>query len=167
MYGASKQSAQTLIYKKIEYWKKRSSPNGRTYWRCSKYRSLSCHGTVVTDGLRVFSNLSPEHTHEGKVATSLARKAVAGMKAKMVETIATPSSSQGAIAATLDDHVLMALPKKTTLCRLLRRHRKWHVNAGTGNALPPTPIDLFSNFRNILKTSYCSILNPATIASLY
>jgi len=68
------------------------------------------------------------------------------MKAKMVQTIATPSSSQSAIAATLVNHILMVLPKKTTFCRLLRRHQKRHVNAGTGNSIPATPIDLLFEF---------------------
>ena len=42
----------------------------------------------------------------------------------MTENIATPSSAQGAVMASLDEHVLTALPKRSTMSQCLRRHRK-------------------------------------------
>ena len=46
------------------------------------------------------------------------------MKKKMTETVATPSSSSGAVMVDLDPHVLMALPKKTSWLMALSR---WYL----------------------------------------
>ena len=60
----------------------------------------------------------------------------------MVELTATPSSSQASVLVTLDDHVLMALPKRATLNRALqRRRRKINNQANGGIPLPPVPTD--------------------------
>ena len=76
------------------------------------------------------------------VGLRLSRKAVAEMKDNMGQINSTPSSSQGAVAVKLPDHVLMALPKRPALNRALQRHRKKmfsDVNGGT--PLPPFPVD--------------------------
>jgi len=65
------------------------------------------------------------------------------MKEKMSELTATPSSSQSAVATTMPDHVLMALPSRSLLTRTLQRRRQ-QTNAASnrGNLLPAVPVDL-------------------------
>lgn len=84
----------------------------------------------------------PQHTHEGNISYSLARNAVGEMKDNMSGIGATPSSSQGAVAGRLADHVLMALPKRATLNRPLQRHRtKLAAATNGGVGLPQLPVD--------------------------
>ena len=65
------------------------------------------------------------------------------MKEKMAELMATPSSSQAAVSSSLDDHVLMALPRKALLNRTMQRKRqKLHAAENGGALLPPIPVDL-------------------------
>ena len=65
------------------------------------------------------------------------------MKDMMGALMATPSSSQASVSATLDDHVLMALPKRSLLTRTLQRKRqKIMKEANNGQALPAVPSDL-------------------------
>ena len=65
------------------------------------------------------------------------------MKQKMGDIGATPSSSQGAVAATLTDDVLMALPRHAAINRALQRHRKKLLtDRNGGTPLPPLPVDL-------------------------
>ena len=108
--------------------------NGITLWRCCRHQTFHCKAFVRTDAATIVGNANPEHTHNGNIATSLA-------PTKMLETIATPSSSQGAVAVNLDDHVLMALPKRQSLSRVLRRHRQIQRQVGR-DALPPNPTDV-------------------------
>src|SRR6476469_2652719 len=122
-YGASKRGKKTLIYLNYEYWRERENKRGQTHWRCCTHERFHCKSRLLTDSDGVVGNRQPDHTHSGNVATALSRKAVDEMKKKMLETVATPSASQGAVAAELPDHVLMALPKRDTLTRALRRHR--------------------------------------------
>ena len=65
------------------------------------------------------------------------------MKKKMTETVTTPNSSSGAVMVDLVPHVLMELPKRSSLNRVLRRHRhktlSFDANAQT---LPPISTDL-------------------------
>ena len=75
---------------------------GSTSWRCRLNKSLKCKARVVTDAERVVADKQPDHTHEGNVATSFARRAVAEMKEEMRTLMATPSSSQAAVIANLD-----------------------------------------------------------------
>ena len=73
----------------------------------------------------------------------MARKAVAEMKETMGALMATPSSSQASVSAALDDHVLMALPKRSLLTRTLQRKRqKITKEANNGQVLPAVPCDL-------------------------
>jgi len=141
-YGASKRGKRTLVYRGCEFWREKENKKGQTHWRCSKRQSLQCKARLVTDSHGVVGNKQPEHNHSGNVATALARKAVHEMKLKMQETVATPSSSQGAIAASLDNHVFMALPKRDTLTRALRLHRQRILTISGTGALPPLPTDL-------------------------
>ena len=84
-----------------------------------------------------------DHTHEGNVATSLARKAVSEMKDQMGTLLATPSSSQASVSADLEPQVLMALPKRDTLRRCLQRKRaKLSLDTNDGQALTAIPVNL-------------------------
>jgi hypothetical protein len=65
------------------------------------------------------------------------------MKKHMQENIATPSASQGAIVTQVAGQVQMALPKRASLSRVLRRHRTVQRLISTaGRPLPPVPRDL-------------------------
>src|ERR1051325_1749094 len=141
-YGISSKGKQTLIYKNYEYVKDVENVCGTVAWRCRFYQSAKCKARVTTGGGRVVSNREPEHNHSGNIATSLARKAVGEMKEKMCELSATPGSSQAAVMTDLDDHVLMALPKRTTVSQALRRHKVKIGSASSGIILPPIPVDL-------------------------
>lgn len=86
---------------------------------------FNCRAQLTTDDDdAIVGEHSPEHTHGDNIAAALARKAIGDMKNKMTETVATPSSSSDAIMADLAPHVLMALPRRASLHRTLRRHRQ-------------------------------------------
>ena len=105
---------------------------------------MQCKARLITSGNHIVSNRQPgEHTHSGNVATALARKAVGEMKTKMNEMNATSSSSHASVVATLDNDVLMALPKRKTLARTLQRARlKAATAAAGGTPLSPVTSDL-------------------------
>jgi len=104
---------------------------------------MQCKARLITFGNRIVSNRQPEHTHSGNVATALARKAVGDMKTKINEMNTTSSSSQASVVATLDNDVLMALPKRKTVARTLQRARQKATTAAAGGTpLPPVPSDL-------------------------
>ena len=63
----------------------------------------------------------------------------------MADMMATPSSSQAAVTATSTDEVLMALPKRATLTRILQRHRQ-KMNAATRGRIPLPPIPVDTSF---------------------
>ena len=155
-FGFSKRGKRTLIHLNYEYWRKRENANGQTQWRCCKYQVFNCKAQLSTDGDDVIiGDQSPDHTHNGNVATALARKAIGDMKNKMTETIATPSSSSGAVMADLGPHVLMALPKKTSLHRVLRRHCQVALSTDNNQQTFPPPrtdlsFDFPSRFANLL-----------------
>ena len=70
-------------------------------------------------------------------------KTVGEMKTKMNEMNATSSSSQASVVATLDNDVLMALPKRKTVARTLQRARQKAATAASwGTPMPPVPSDL-------------------------
>lgn len=142
-FGVSKRGGRTFIYNNYEFWKHKTNKQGQTLWVCSKKHSFKCTARLKTLDDHVIGNLHPEHTHSGNVASALARKAIGNMKERMTETVATPSSSQGAVVANLPAHVQMALPKRASLSRVLRRHR--HIQsmvANNGAGLPALPSDL-------------------------
>ena len=96
---------------------------------------------TTADGV-VLGTVSKDHTHQGNIATCLARKALSEMKEKMSDIGATPASAQGSVAANLGGHVLMALPKRSLLNRTLQRHRAKHIGRDDGSGcLPPPPTD--------------------------
>jgi len=124
-YGESKRGKRTMIYRGFEFWFHKTLKSERVVWRCCKYRKLKCKAMVVADGLHIESDKDPHHTHDGNNSHALARKAVAEMKTlHQMVSLATPSATQAAVCSQLPHHVLMALPKKTTLSRALRRHRR-------------------------------------------
>jgi len=143
VFGTSTRGKPTIIYRSFEYTRDRDNANGTTAWRCQKFQSHHCKARLITAGNRVVSDRQPEHTHEGNVAIALARKAVAEMKEVVADMTVTTSSSQATVSSHLDDSVLMALPKRSTLSRALQRHRQ-KVNAigNSGTPLPAVPVDL-------------------------
>ena len=141
-YGCSERGLKTLLYKNFEYLKERDNVCGTTSWRCRKYHNLKCKARVVTSsGLRIVSEKESEHNHSGNSSAARARKAIGEMKNKVQDMTATPSSSQ--VAVTVANDVLMALPKRATLTRVLQRHRqKINTAAHGGIPLPRIPVDL-------------------------
>lgn len=140
-YGISKRGKQTLIYDHFEYWKYKDNSSGQTLWRCCKREIFKCKATLKTSGDTMINMSTPEHTHMGNASNALARRAIGEMKKHMTETLATPSASQGAVVVNAEGHVQMALPKRASLSRVLRRHRfiqSQTANGGTA-ALPPLP----------------------------
>jgi hypothetical protein len=132
-----------IVVLNTRYIKERDNVSGTTSWRCRHYKSQKCKARIVTSGLHVLSERQPDHNHYGNGEKALARKAVGDMKEKMTEISATPSTSQGAVSAALDDNVLMALPKRATLTRALQRHRQKVACVGhAGNPLPAVPTDM-------------------------
>jgi hypothetical protein len=142
-FGISTHGKQTVLYCNFEYIKDCVNKCGTISWRCRHYKRLGCKARLTTSEARVVSDRRPDHNHEGNIATSLARKAVGEMKLAVVDLMATPSSSQATVVANLDDHVLMALPKRSTLNRALQRRKKAVMTDGNGGIkLPAAPIDL-------------------------
>jgi len=141
--GKSVRGQRTVIYKNFEYVKDRENVCGTVAWRCKYKNKFQCKARIVTDESRIVAEKQPEHTHSGNIATSKGRKAVGEMKDMMGALMATPSSSQASVSATLDDNVLMALPKRSLLTRTLQRKRqKIMKEANNGQALPAVPSDL-------------------------
>lgn len=141
-FSLSKRGKRTLIYHGFEFWLNRENNKGETLWRCSKRESSKCKATVRTKNDAVIGNPDPDHTHTGNPANCLARQAMSRMKQHMTENIATPSASQGAVIVALDPHVQMALPKRASVSRVLRRHRQIQTLVNNNSApLPPIPTD--------------------------
>lgn len=138
VFGWSSKRKQTVIYHNFEYVKDRDNVNTTTAWRCRMYQSMKCKARLTTIGSEVVKEHG-EHTHSGNVATALGRRAVGEMKAKMDSLLSTPSSSQAAVVVTLDDHVLMALPKHRALSRTLQREK---CRQTAGDNIPAAPSDL-------------------------
>jgi hypothetical protein len=151
-FGCTERGRKTLIYRGFEYWRKRDNVNGTVAWRCSCYERFNCKATIVTQRERIVSERQPDHTHEGNVANAYARRAVGVMKEKVVETMATPSSSQAEVCSTLGDHVLMALPERSVLSRTLQRTRKKvHESPNGTPLLPPAPVDMQFDIPDMYK----------------
>src|SRR6266516_2276910 len=142
-FGKTKRGRDTLIVSNFEYWYDKQNERNVKTWRCCRRQSAKCKAIIKTLDARLVGNESPMHNHQGNIATSLARKALDEMKKKMTETIATPSSSQAAVLVNVAPHVQMALPKRATLSRVLRRHRQIQMQRdGTRATLPASPTDL-------------------------
>jgi len=142
-YGVSKRGKQTLISHNFEYWQHKVNNQGHVIWKCSKYQVFKCKASVKTAEDAFVGNDSPDHNHSGNVASALARTAIGRMKTIMEENIATPSASQAAVVGQLDGHVQIALPKRASLSRVLRRHRQiQNMKAGGSQALPTIPSDV-------------------------
>jgi hypothetical protein len=141
VFGTSNKGHRTLFYRSFEFIKECDNVSGSTSWRCRFHLKLKCKARLVTADNRVIADKQPHHTHEGNVATSLARCAVAEMKDAMSELMATPMSAQSAVASKLDNQVLMALPKRSSLKRTLQR-AKTKLATANGDVLPAVPADL-------------------------
>ena len=77
VFGTSERGGKTLIYRNFEYYKERDNVSGTTSWRCCKYQQFKCKARLVTSNGRVVADRQPDHSHEGNIATALARRAVA------------------------------------------------------------------------------------------
>ena len=140
--GRSSKNRETFVHENFEFWKHKDYVNGTTVWRCTKSVRFHCKARLTTLAGVIIRKQNIQHTHDGNIATTNARNAVMNMKDKMGDLGATPSSSQGAVAATLPDNVLMALPRRSAINRALQRHRKrLAVTANGGVPLPPLPVD--------------------------
>jgi len=65
------------------------------------------------------------------------------MKNKITDLTVAPSSLQAAVMSELPDDTLMALPRRATVSKALRRHRKKVTYAANGDTpLPAIPKDL-------------------------
>lgn len=142
-YGCSTRGHQTFLYRNFEYYKEREYANGMISWRCCHYKKLRCKARLQAKGLHVVTERQSEHVHSGNMETSLARKAVGQMKDAMAGIAATPSIVHGSVLESSEPTVLMALPKRPTLMRCLRRHRvKLNKASNSGIAIPAAPKDL-------------------------
>lgn len=139
-FGISKRGKKTAIFRNFEYWNYRTNLNGITTWRCCKREQNNCLAKLFTEGDHVVRQ-EPDHTHFGNGSISLARKAVGIMKERISQDIATPSSVQASVMVTLNDHVLTALPKRSTLNQCLRRSRN-KSRISNNLIFPPIPHDL-------------------------
>jgi hypothetical protein len=153
VFGVSKRGGNTVIFRGFEYWKHREMKDGNVVWRCCKNRTMKCKATIITKGEIVVRNQETNHTHQGNAATSLARRAIGEMKSRLADNLSTPSTSQTAVMSSLPDAVLMALPKRSSVSRVLRRYRQ--KNEGQeGEVLPPIPSDttfeIPERFRNFV-----------------
>lgn len=151
--GVSTKGKSTFVFNGYEFCKHRTTKEEFTVWRCSMSRKLKCKANVVSDGPKVVRVNNGEHNHEGCIAKYRAKAAVCKMKALTNATTGGPSAIQGAVSADLPDDVLMALPRKSTLTRTLRRHRQKEFCSGS-NIATPLPTDLLfeipGRFRNFV-----------------
>lgn len=140
--GISSKGKQTIIYRNFEYVKHRNNGNGTSAWRCRYFQSLKCKARLVTAGTHIVSNRQPDHSHEGNISNSLARKAVGEMKTRMADMTVTPSAARASVSVDLNDNVLMALPERSLLSRTLQRERHRLAVAANGIPMPAVPTDL-------------------------
>lgn len=138
--GVSKRGQKTAIFRGFEYWKHREGKDGYVVWRCCRRRTAKCNATIITKEDIVIKNQEMVHSHEGNLATSLARRAVGEMKSRLMDNLATPSTSQAAVMNSMPDNVLMALPKRSSVSRVLRRYRQKRAGLD-GEIMPPLPAD--------------------------
>ena len=163
VYGISKRGEKTLIYRGFEFWQHRTKADGHIIWRCNKNRVCKCKATIEASGIQVVGTRVVEHNHEGNVATALARRAVGKMKAAVLNTLSNPSTVRAAVSSQLPDHVLMALPKRSSVSRVLRRHRQKALASGDNeNALPPSPADMNFLIPDVFKNFALFDSGPGT-----
>ena len=139
-FGLTSKGRKTAIYKNYEYVKHRDYANGETQWRCRLYQSWNCQARLKTSGDKYIGLTDPDHNHESNTVNISARQAVSVMKDKVTELSATSSAAIGAVSATQNNDVLMALPKRASLKRTLQRTRKAAQRIGDFD-LPVAPTD--------------------------
>ena len=98
----------------------RVNKNGEIYWRCKLHYNYKCTAHLKTLGDIIVSHPDEEHNHQGNISTSLAHLAVGKMKKKWKKHV----QHQLQMSELIWIIRLQALPKKTTLTRILQRHRK-------------------------------------------
>jgi len=124
---------------------------------------MKCKTRLTTSGDRVVSSRDPDHNHTGNVSIARARKAVEEMKNKITYLTATPSSSQAAVMSELPDDTLMALPRRATVSKALRRHRKKVTDAANGDI--PLPEEVSKSQRS--SPENCQYLGSVRGAALF
>jgi len=100
----------------------------------------------------VVSSRDPGLNHTGNVSIAHARKAVGEMKNKLTDLTVAPSSSQAAVMSELPDDNLMALPRRATVSKALRRHRKNVTDAAI-------PKDLLFDIPQSFSFSTCDYMS--------
>src|ERR1700759_4303679 len=98
--GTKKRGKRTVIHRNYEYWMHRVNNNGSVMWYCSKHQTKRCKARLVTIGERLISDRQPEHTHEVPAEPQWPSKR----------------------AALLSNQTLIALPRQSTLTRVLQYH---------------------------------------------
>ena len=163
-FGVSKAGKQTFTWNGFEYYQHRINAHGNKVWRCCSSRRMKCKANLVCDGMKIIKINNANHNHDGNVSRALSRKAVGQMKMTMRETLAGCRATRGMVCSTLPDHVLVALPKKSSLNRALRRsQQKVLASDDVENALPPYPKDIL--FASLIDSqpSYCTTRGPNRI----
>jgi len=94
---------------------------------------MKCNARLTTSGDQVVSSSDLDHNHTGSVGIARAQKAVGEMKNKITDLTVAPSSSQVAVMSELPDDTLMALPRRATVSKAFRRHRKKVTDAANGD----------------------------------
>lgn len=103
---------------------------------------IEMQGSFVDTCSRVVEDRQPDHTHDGNMSASLARKAVGEMKKVMIDTTLAPSAVRGRNMTNLDDGVLLALPSRAVMSRTLQREKHRVAKAAGVEPLPAIPTDL-------------------------
>ena len=120
-FGISTKGKPTLIYRDFEYTKERNNQNGTTSWRCKHYQTLRCKARLITNENNLIRETKADHSHEGNIVNTLARRAVGEMKNFMNDATVTPSTAITNVIVSLDDTVLMELPKRRLMSQTLQR----------------------------------------------
>ena len=119
-YGISSKGRPTVLYRNFEYVKDKNVCE-TIAWRCRYHQTMKCKARLTTSDDRVVSSRDPGHNHTGNVSIARARKAVG--------TIVVASSCD---VGAIPDDTLMALPRRATVSKALRRHRKKVTDAANG-----------------------------------
>lgn len=127
--GHTKRGRETILFCGHEFWFLRRNNKGEQFWRCCKHEKLHCPARMKTSGAHILKRPG-EHNHEGNSASSFAREALHSMKCQMTQPLATPSSAQGSVVASLNDETRMALADKASISRMLRRYRQTQTQRG-------------------------------------
>ena len=143
-FGVTLKGKSMVIHKQYQFVTHRKYATGNIQWRCKLYQSSKCQARLTTKNDEIVSNCDSEHNHSGNKENIMALQAVVEMKDKMSDILATPSAVFASVV-TLEQDVLMALPRKQTLKRALNRKRQ-KLQSDSGATLLPLPIDMSFTF---------------------